>query len=354
MADRRHLLRWAGMIALSVALVVGLELLRLPAALLLGAMVAAIVFAGGGARLTVAAPLFYVAQAVVGCMIAQAMPLALLGEVMRDWPIFVTGVISVIAASALLGWLLSRLQVLPGTTAIWGSSPGAATVMMLLAGNYGADMRLVAFMQYLRVVVVAVAATTVARFWTTVGPGGAPPIDWLAPVDPLAFAETLAIVAAGTLAGAWLRLPAGPLLLPMVLAVVLQDLGLVVLVLPPWLLAPAYALIGWAVGGRFDRAILRHAAGALPAVLGSILCLVAACGGLAAILVFFAGIDPLTAYLATSPGGADSVAIIAASSPVDVPFVMAMQTTRLILVLLTGPALARLIANHAVRQPSTP
>jgi uncharacterized membrane protein AbrB (regulator of aidB expression) len=53
----------------------------------------------------------------------------------------------------------------------------------------------------------------------------------------------------------------------------------------------------------------------------------------------------LTAYLATSPGGADSVAIIAASSNVDLPFVMAMQTARFMLVMLVGPALARAVAR---------
>ena len=60
----------------------------------------------------------------------------------------------------------------------------------------------------------------------------------------------------------------------------------------------------------------------------------------------FAGIDPLTAYLATSPGGADSAAIIALASNVDVAFVMAMQTTRLVLVLLIGPSLAGFIARR--------
>ena len=38
--------------------------------------------------------------------------------------------------------------------------------------------------------------------------------------------------------------------------------------------------------------------------------------------VAFAGVDPMTAYLATSPGGADSIAIIAASSNVDISFVL--------------------------------
>jgi membrane AbrB-like protein len=86
----------------------------------------------------------------------------------------------------------------------------------------------------------------------------------------------------------------------------------------------------------------------------SILVLMAVCGGLAVLLVVVAGIDPLTAYLATSPGGADSAAIIAMASNVDVAFVMAMQTTRLVLVLLIGPSLAGFIARRAGASKRTP
>jgi len=83
----------------------------------------------------------------------------------------------------------------------------------------------------------------------------------------------------------------------------------------------------------------------LPIILISIFTLIAMCGGLALALHEAAGTDPLTAYLATSPGGADAVAIIAASSHVDLPFVMAMQIGRLLVALLVGPALARMIAR---------
>ena len=44
-------------------------------------------------------------------------------------------------------------------------------------------------------------------------------------------------------------------------------------------------------------------------------------------------------------GGADSVAIIAASSKVDMPFVMTMQVGRAILAIVIGPSLARLLAR---------
>jgi uncharacterized membrane protein AbrB (regulator of aidB expression) len=62
---------------------------------------------------------------------------------------------------------------------------------------------------------------------------------------------------------------------------------------------------------------------------------------MAMVLVHVAGVDPLTAYLATSPGGADLVSIIATSTRVDIPFVIAMQVARFFLVILTGPVLAR-------------
>jgi hypothetical protein len=71
-------------------------------------------------------------------------------------------------------------------------------------------------------------------------------------------------------------------------------------------------------------------------------------------LVVVAGIDPLTAYLATSPGGSDSVAIITASTTADVSFVMAMQTVRLLAVLFVGPALTRYVVMHINPVPRKP
>jgi membrane AbrB-like protein len=143
------------------------------------------------------------------------------------------------------------------------------------------------------------------------------------------------------------KVPAGAIILPMFLGAALQDLAGLQIELPPVLLAVCYTVVGWTIGLRFTRDILLHAARALPAVLGSMLSLLAICALFAGALVLFAGVDPLSAYLATSPGGADSVAIIAASTKVDVPFVMAMQAGRFIVVLLIGPPLAKFIATRS-------
>lgn len=338
-------LRWGGLILLSLVLTGGLEWAHLPAALLLGPMAAGIVMAVLGQGVTLPSPAMPVAQSLVGLMIATLLPAALLGEVAAQWPIVVAGTLSTILASAVLGWALARSGILPGTTAIWGSAPGAASVMTVMSEEFGADMRLVAFMQYLRVACVALAAALVAHGFG-VERSSAAEMVWFPSVSWPALLGTVALAAVLAWAGQRFRLPGGSFLLPMALGMALvQGLSLP-LVLPPWLLALTYAVIGWAVGLRFTPAILAHAARAFPRVLGSILVLIAVCGLAAWVLARFAGVDPLTAYLATSPGGADSVAIISATTAVDVPFVMAMQMSRLLLVMLTGPWLARLLSGH--------
>ncbi len=337
--------QWAVLLALSVVFAAVLEGLRLPAALLLGPMMAAILLAAAEARTRVRDLPFFAAQSIIGCMVARGLPASVLVDLQKDWLLFVGVILLVVAVSTSLGYLLARWQVLPGTTAIWGASPGGATAMILMADAYGADMRLVAFMQYQRLVFVATMASIVSAVWTA-GEGGAPAMVWFPAVNWPAFGETLAVAAVGAAAARRLRVPAGALLGPMVLGVVLQDTGLLTIELPPWFLAVSYLLIGWTIGLRFTRPILAHAARAMPLLAAAVAVLILLCGGLAVVLVLATGVDPMTAYLATAPGGMDSVAIIAASSNVNVPFVMAMQACRLIVVLATGPALTRFLAGR--------
>jgi hypothetical protein len=217
--------------------------------------------------------------------------------------------------------------------------------MVLMADAFGGDMRLVAVMQYLRVACVGLVASIVARAWSASGAAAPVAIDWFPHLAAGPFLGTLALAIGGAVIGVKSRIPAGALLLPLFVGAPLSASHLLTITLPPWLLAICYALVGWSIGLRFTREIVLYAAKQLPRILASIFTLIAMCGGLAFALHEVAGTDALTAYLATSPGGADAVAIIATSSPVDVPFVMAMQIGRLLLVILIGPSLARMVAR---------
>ena len=166
-------------------------------------------------------------------------------------------------------------------------------------------MRLVALMQYLRVVCCAVVASLVARVWATGGGTPAATVAWFAPTPLAPLAGALALTAIGLLAGLSRRIPGGAMLTPLALGLVLKGAFGVSFAPPAWLLAASYAVVGWGIGVRFTPEIIGHAARALPRVLASILALIAICGGFAAILHFAAGVDPLSAFLATSPGGAN-------------------------------------------------
>ncbi len=337
--------QWGVLLAASVALIVPLDLIRIPAALLLGAMAAAVLVAVFEGKLVVPRWPYVLAQGLIGCLVARSIGPVILVTMYRQWPLFLVGVCSVLIVSSSLGALLARWKVLPGTTAVWGSAPGAATVMVLMSEGFGGDPRLVAYMQFLRAMMVALVASVVARLWVAPGSGVGAAMDWFPAVAAGPLWETMGLAVIGAIAGAKSKIPAGPLLIPLFAGIALSCTHLITITLPPWLMAGCYALVGWSIGLRFTREIVLYAARVFPKIAASTFTLIALCGVLAWLLHVIVGTDPLTAYLATSPGGADSVAIIAASSHVDLPFVMAMQMARFILVLLVGPRLAKTVAR---------
>ncbi|TKB21235.1 MAG: AbrB family transcriptional regulator [Mesorhizobium sp.] len=347
MARLRWPQQWLALVVFSLLFAGALELAALPAALLIGPMLAAILAGTNGATVRVPRVLFGSAQAVVGCLVANSISADIFPVFYAEWALFFGTVVATLTASSLLGWLISRWRILPGTTAVWGSSPGAATAMVLMAGAFGADQRLVAFMQYLRVIFVSMTAALVAKMWVDTSGVEVPPIVWFPPINLMAFAATIGIAIVGGLLGRLLRLPS-PFFLGTFIFGAVVHLGFgVPMQLPPWLLALSYAMVGWSIGLNFTRPILRHAARALPQIIASIVALIAFCGGLAFVISRLLGIDPLTAYLATSPGGMDSVAIIAAAAQnVDISFVMALQSARFLVVLLIGPSVAKLVARN--------
>ena len=210
-------------------------------------------------------------------------PLSIVGDILSHWVLFTAGVLSVVVACSLLGWLMTRLQLLPGTTALWGMQPGrrlgddhhgrvlrrrhpAGRLHAVSAGRRGGGGRRPG----------GPAVRRQRRPWRPPPSSGFPPVAWL----PLA--ETLALAIVGPVSPAVLRIPAGAFLVPLVGGIVLTHFGWMTIELPTWLLAASYALVGWNVGLRFTRPLLMHAARALPLILGCTLVLIALCGGVAA------------------------------------------------------------------------
>ncbi|MCO5063456.1 MAG: AbrB family transcriptional regulator [Rhizobiaceae bacterium] len=340
-------MQWLLLALVSAPITAIFYILHLPAALLFGPMLVAIVAGLNHASIRVARIPFAGAQGIIGCLVAQSISPAIYKVILADWPTIAVAVLATLAASSFLGWFISYLKVLPGSTAVWGSAPGGATAMVVMASAFGADARLVAFMQYLRVIFVTAAAVVISGLVIGTESSASAAETWFPPIIWPSFGLMIAAVALGGITGFVLRLPSPFFLGSIILGLCLHLGAGVDLQIPLWLRSAAYVVIGWKIGLSFTRAALRQALHAMPQIIASILALMLFCGGMAWFVSRNLGVDLLTAYLATSPGGLDSVAIIAlASDRVDLSFILALQTARLLAVLILGPPLAKLIVRQ--------
>jgi uncharacterized protein len=288
--------------------------------------------------------------AVVGGMLAATFRPSVLPLIAGHWlPVsLVVGGTLLLSLGA--GLLLSGLVRIDRKTAALGALPGAASGMLAMSDPLGADARLVALMQYTRVVVVVVTATLVGRLASGTAPQqnsgqglqAAPEgVDLLVQGTVPTYAVTVLVAVLGAWAGTRLRLPAGALLGPLILGVALAELGVVHLAWPPGVPQAAYLVLGLWVGLLFDGASVKRAGRLFPSVFASALGLVLACAVLGWALAALTGIDGMTAYLATTPGGIESVAIVALGTGADAPLVLAVQMLRLLAVVFVGSLLGR-------------
>jgi membrane AbrB-like protein len=340
------LIKWLALIALSVLLTLGLDYLELPASRFLGPLGAGIALALFNVRLTLNPNLQPVAQGLIGLLVGSSLNPKTLGVLGWAWPFMALGTFWSIGVSVGLGLVLSRLRILPESAAIWGLSPGAAGVMTIMSGDYGADARLVAFTQYLRVLIVSLVAVGVASQAIEPGLGvSRATVDYFPRILWPDALFALGALVAGLYLTKIFRVPGGLILLPLILGAGVENFLGASVAPPPSLMIVAYAVMGWRVGLTFDREMVAKTLRTLPAALLAISFLIAACGLFAVAMVVYGGFDPLTAYLASSPGGLDAVTIIATASGADLPMVMAMQSCRLFLVIVTAPYLARWISQ---------
>lgn len=348
MTPRDHLARaWVQWLLLIVATALAdaaLTAVHAPAALLLGPLAVGIAFGVVGAEIRPPPLMRMGSSALIGCLVAVSLGAAMGPAMLGRLPVFLVISVSTLVLSLGLGWLLARAGWFEGATSVWGLSPGGAAGMIALAQDMGADARMVAMMQYFRVLLVAVAAISLSHL---AGAGGhaAPARAWWGAVRWLGLLQTFGLALAGAVLSRALKFPAGVFLIPGLLGSGLMMAGWLHPQVPPLLGAMAYAVVGWNIGLSFTGPTLRHSALALPRIIASTLILIALCGLSGLAISRLCGVDPLTGYLATSPGGVDSILIIAASTPVDLPFILAAQVMRIILVLMIGPWAAAQVAR---------
>jgi membrane AbrB-like protein len=337
-------------VAAAVVVTVLFDALDLPSPSLFGGLVAGLVRGlAGRRRLVVPRPAMIAAQGLIGVSIGALVDLETLAAIGRDWLPVLTVTVGTLVLTLLAG-LLMRLQ--PGISPVTGAFAmiaGGASGITAMSRELGADDRMVAVLQYLRVLIIVVlmpvAATAV--FGASPGSGGTT-VDETGPGWPAGLLYAAVCLLTGVPLARLLRIPVPALLGPMLVAAVLDLSGLSRgAQVPEPLGMAAFLVIGLMVGLNFTRESLRTIGRALPLALGIILGLILACAGLGAVLTVTTGASPLDAYLATTPGGLYAVLATAQDGGADATFVLAVQVLRLFVMLLSAPLLARWLRRAA-------
>ncbi|MFI1621252.1 AbrB family transcriptional regulator [Streptomyces lydicus] len=347
--------RWALIAAAAYAAGLAAAACGVPAPYLLcSLLVGAALALMGVVRERLPAPANRTAQALVG---------ALMGSYLT-WPALTAAApvalpltavtAATIALSVAVAWFLARGGRLSRPSAVLGMVPGGSAAIVTCADELQADVRMVAFTQYLRVGLVATTAPLAAHWLASasaagsashrgIGSQGSGFLPLVMGSDQLTGLLTLAAVSvAGVLAGRRLRVPTPALIGPMLAALVVTLSGAVPGFAPAGLLQNlVFVFVGLDVGVRFTRETLIRVRRLMPSILTAIAAVCTGCAGLAWLFAKLTGTPVVDSYLATTPGGINAVLATAVSSHADVALVSTVQSLRLLIVVLVTPMITR-------------
>jgi hypothetical protein len=352
---------WILMVLACWVLGAAASLVDIPAAhLLVSIVVGAVLALAGWVRTPLPRRVNIAAQAGVGALMGCYVDLDSVRTIGNVFPAICCAIFTTIALSVVTGLLLPRLVPIDARDSVLGMVPGGSAAIVAVAEELKADPRIVAFMQYLRIAVVAASAPLVVMIlgqWSpdastprAAGALNRVPVSDLQLVDSdsqlLGIAVLVALCVSGYLIGQLLRLPAAATIGPMLLTA-----GVLLLIrhqFIPGELASHYlfVIVGLEIGLRFTRASLRRMWRLVPGIVLATLAISSASSLVAYPLSVAAHIPFLDAYLATTPGGINAVLAVAASGHARLTIISTAQTLRLFVIVLLMPVFLRWLASH--------
>ncbi len=232
-------------------------------------------------------------------------------------------------------------------TALFGASPGALAQVMVLAADYGADMRKIAIVQVMRVVVLTIGLPSGLAYFGLTATGAFLPRSSAGIASFTELAILIAVSTVTALVLMRLRLPGGLMFGAMLGSGVLHGAGFIDAVLPWWVAAAAVIGIGAVTGSRFANTdpltLLRY----LGAALGSFAVAISVASAFVLLLTTMLPVRIADVVVAFSPGAQDTMMVLALALHLDPIFVGAHHLSRYILVSLSIPLLARWLGPPA-------
>ncbi|HEV2954479.1 MAG TPA: AbrB family transcriptional regulator [Xanthobacteraceae bacterium] len=350
---RERLLHLAETLAIGAIGGTALGLAKFPAGWLSGAIIAVAIAAL--ARRPVRVPLILgkCANIVLGISLGASVTPDSIAR-MAAWPASLAVLaLAMACGSAAVVFYLHKVHDWDVMSALFASSPGGLSQALALAAETGADLRSVAMVQAIRVLVLSAGLPLCfAAFGIT---GSRPilnqPVATAASVEELTALVVAAVI--GAVLAYRLRLPGGLLIGAMAVSGVLHGTGLVKVNLPLPAAIVAFVVMGSIIGARFagtDLWLLRRLTVVGLGALAVGTAIMSAFAVAAAVLLSLPVGDVVMAF---APGALEAMTTLAFALNLDPAYVGTHHVARLIFVALVVPVVVHAIRRRAVAKPAS-
>jgi uncharacterized protein len=336
----RALLPLAETLLIAIAGGVVFTLIGFPAGLVSGSMLATALAAFSGRPITIPLPLARASFVLIGILLGTVVtPETLRG--MATWPLSI--VLLIVSAALTMIAATSYLRVVHGwdsLSALLGASPGSMAQVMALSAEFGANLRGIAIVQTMRVLVVAIGLPGgLALFGLAASP--IPVVRSAAGFSPAEFAVLAAASTVSAVIMHRIRFPGGLLFGAMAASAILHGGGFLHATLPWWLGSAAVVVLGGLVGSRFANTRFIMLMDYFWAALGSSAVAIAIASVFVVVVTYLLPLRTSDVVIAFAPGAQDTMMVLALALQLDPVYVGAHHLMRFLVVTFSVALAAR-------------
>ena len=314
----------------------------LPLPFLFGPMAACLIAALSGLRLMGTGQVGVAARTILGVAVGASVTPALLHQL----PLMAASVALMPLYIVLIGVIgvpfFRRVCGFDPVTAYYAAMPGGLQDMVIFGEAAGADVRALSLVHATRVLIVVTLAPILLSTLYGVAltnPIGAPASS--IPVPDLALMVMAALV--GWKGGERIGLFGASILGPMIVTAALSLAGLIHMRPPKEAILAAQFFIGMGIGVYYVGVTLRELRHVVASGVAYVLILAALAAAFTELVTVTGLARPVEGFMAFAPGGQAEMTVLAIVAGADLGFVITHHLTRIILVIIGAPIVAKML-----------
>ncbi|MEA5534266.1 AbrB family transcriptional regulator [Crocosphaera sp. XPORK-15E] len=339
---------------ISLGILVGFlfDWMNFPVGWLLGPMIAGIIYSiVQGKPQSLPPGIMMIGKAIIGISTAFRFSPETI-NIVTIYAIPLAGCILITAALSMFkGYLLSLWTDISRPTGFLASIPGTASAIVAMSEELGADPITVAILQYLRLLLVVFIIPTVTIFmFPSIDQTQTTSLLLISAKTSLPIFWNLLLIAGVCFLGIWggnlLRLPSSAFLGSFLVGLTTLWAMPYQLQVPSWLFSIGLLLVGIFIGVQFDWENARKLWKAILIEIVLVIGLIIGCFIVGYEFHNLTGVDLITSLLSFTPGGLEAMIATVNELGGDAGLVLAIQLTRMLLIILIGPGLTTMIVKR--------